>query len=180
MKMGDAFNGVQNHVSGGVNEGSSEKRGWSDEFFVLGLLWPKYTWLVGRSGHWFRTHLRTWRTIYVNDNGDDTSWAPAGASPCDEVTAAPVYGDEGLEVTGGRGLGYDEHLGGSPAVEGLSEAANGGEVDDANRSVGKESIGAIEMVFSAEATGGKRLGNTSSKTSLKNMRKKVASSFFGG
>jgi len=97
-----------------------------------------------------------------------------GASPCDEVAAAPVYRDEGLEVTDGRGLGYDEHLGGSLAVEGLSEATDGGEVDDANRSVGKESVGAVEVVFSAETAGGKRLGKTFSKTSLKNMRRKVA------
>ncbi|KAL9318260.1 hypothetical protein ACSQ67_014777 [Phaseolus vulgaris] len=86
----------------------------------------------------------------------------------------------GLEVTGGRGLGYNEHLGGSPAVEGLFEAADGGEIDGANRSVGKESVGAVEMVFSAKAAGGKRLSKTFSKTNLKNMRRKVAPSSMAG
>ena len=103
-----------------------------------------------------------------------------GASLCDEVAAAPVYRDEGLKVTGGRGFGYDESMGGSPAVGGSVEAADGGDFDGVNRSVGKGSVGVVEMVFSAEAAGGKRLGKIFSRTSLKNMRKKVAPSSLAG
>jgi len=241
MEMGGAFNGVQNHVSGGVNEGSSgEEGGWSDEFFCVGPTLAQVNVVGGAEQPLVSDpfadvadHVGFPATCdfgvggEVNPSGvvlggtpasDDAvaptmsntlpteGWSnkaemkvdgdtvlvtsmitvttPLGhllnASPCDEVKAAPVYRDEGLEVTGGRGLGYDEHLGGSPAVEGLPEAADGGKVDDANRSVGKESIGAVEMLFSAEATGGKRLGKTSFKTSLKNMRKKVAPSSLAG
>jgi len=37
MEVGGALNGIQNHVSGGVNEGSSGKEGgWSDEFICVG------------------------------------------------------------------------------------------------------------------------------------------------
>ncbi|KAL9331787.1 hypothetical protein ACSQ67_001397 [Phaseolus vulgaris] len=105
-----------------------------------------------------------------------------GASPCDEVVAEPVYGDEGLEVTGGRGIGYEESMGDSPVVGGSVEVADGGELDGVNRSVGKRSVRTVEMVFSAEAAGGKRLGKTlsSSKTNLKNMGKKAAPSSLAG
>ncbi|KAL9327027.1 hypothetical protein ACSQ67_007672 [Phaseolus vulgaris] len=149
MEMGDTFKGVQIHVSGGVNEDPS-----ADVADHVGF---PATCDFGVGGE-------------VYPSGVALGGTPAG----DDAAAAPVYRDEGLEVTDGRGLGYDEHLGGSPAVEGLSEAADGGEVDDANRSVGKESVGAVEMVFSAETTCGKRLGKTFSKTNLKNMRRKVA------
>ena len=105
-----------------------------------------------------------------------------GASPCDEVVAEPVYRDEGLEVTGGRGIGYEESMGDSPVVGGSVEVADGGELDGVNRSVGKRSVRTVEMVFSAEAAGGKRLGKTlsSSKTNLKNMGKKAAPSSLAG
>jgi len=105
-----------------------------------------------------------------------------GASPCDEVAVKPVYRDEGFEIVGGRGIFYGESVGGSSAVGGSAEAMDRGELDDDNRSVEKGSLRAIEMVFSAEATGGKRLGKTlfSSKTSLKNMGKKVVPSSLAG
>ncbi|KAK8467808.1 hypothetical protein PHAVU_007G156800 [Phaseolus vulgaris] len=241
MEMGGAFKGVQNHVSGGVNEGSSRKEGgWSDEFFCVGPTLAQVhvvggakqplvsdpsadvadhvgfpaTCNFGVGGEVYPSGVALGGTPASDDAvapimsntlpterwsnkaemkvDDDTVLVTStitvttplghllGASACDEVAAAPVYRDEGLEVTGGRGLGYNEHLGGSPAVEGLSEAADGGEVDGANRSVGKESVGAVEMVFSAKAAGGKRLSKTFSKTSLKNMRRKVAPSSMAG
>ena len=92
----------------------------------------------------------------------------------------PIYKDEGLEVTGRRGFGYNKSMGGSPAVGGSAEAADGREFHGVNRSVGKGSVGAVELVFSVEATDGKRLGKISSKTSLKNMRKKITSSSLAG